>query len=470
MMSTPMWSSLEYTRITAKEVIWKLEKIPWVKSVATTIGRSDADAHASWVNSAEFEIHIDTDIIEKKKIESDIQSVYDTYKWKVLFSLGQPITHRMQELSSWVRAPIALKLYWKDLDVLQSQAKIIVSTMEKIKWIVNAQVEQELKIPQVEIYTDRDLSLYNWVSVWVLNDELDMSFMWEVATEVLDWNERYPVIVKYDPSWRWDINTLWNTIIPTGYEKPVVLNQIATIQRTRWQNKISHDWAQRRIIISWFIKDRDVVSIVDELKSELDKVNMPSGYFISYEWDYKNQKEASKKFFIMAIFVIIWVSSILFWHFRSMMIVWQIFLDVFTAFLWGMIAVYLSWNVISTAHLVWFISLIWIVSRNWIMLISHYLHLMKVDKMEWWNEMIIKWSLERVVPVMMTALTASLALIPLLISWWATWKEFLNPLATVIFWWIIFSTIVELFIRPWIFYAFWKKAAYKSINHVKEDF
>lgn len=135
-----------------------------------------------------------------------------------------------------------------------------------------------------------------------------------------------------------------------------------------------------------------------------------------------------------------------------------------------MIAVLISGNVISTAHLVWFISLIWIVSRNGIMLISHYLHLMKVDKMEWSQELVIKGSLERVIPVMMTALTASLALIPLLIAGDATGKEFLNPLATVIFGWIIFSTLVELFIRPGIYYHFWKKASEKSLNYEKEDF
>lgn len=213
-----------------------------------------------------------------------------------------------------------------------------------------------------------------------------------------------------------------------------------------------------------------MVSIVEDIKTNVDKVKLPDGYFVSYEWDYKNQKESSQRLFIIAIFVLISVTLILFWHFRSIVLVWQIFLWVLSAFLWGMIAVVISWNVISTAHLVWFISLIGIVSRNGIMLISHYLHLMKVDKMEWSQDLVIKGSLERVIPVMMTALTASLALIPLLIAGDATWKEFLNPLATVIFGWIIFSTLVELFIRPGIYYHFWKKASEKSLNYEKEDF
>ncbi len=469
MMYAPIWSSLEYTKNMVKEVSAKVLKVKWVKSFAATVGRADADAHASGVNSSEFEIWIDTDIAKKKDIENDIQAIYDSYKWKALFTLWQPITHRLQMLISWVRAPIVLKLYWKDLDTLQTQAQNVLAAMKKTPWVINAQVEQELKVPQVAIYTDRDASLYNWVNIWMMNEQLEMSFMWMQATEVLDWNERYPIIVKYDPSWKWEMAALGNTLVPSWYEKPVTLNQLSVIQKTEWQNAISHDWAQRRIIISWFVKDRDVVSVVEDIKSNIGNIKMPDWYFVSYEWDYKNQKEASQRLFIISIIVIIWVTAILYWHFRSMLLVWQIFLDVFTAFLGWMIAIAITWNVVSTAHLVWFISLIWIVSRNGIMLLSHYLHLLKVDKMEWSEEMVIKWSLERVTPVMMTALTASLALIPLLIAWDATWKEFLNPLATVIFGWIILSTIVELFIRPWIFYAFGKKAAHDSINFSKED-
>lgn len=470
MMFAPIGSSLDYTKSITSEVSQKLSKIKWVTWVAATIWRADADAHASWVNSSEFEIHFDPTIAKKSDIANNIQKIYDIYEWKVLFSLWQPITHRMQELISGTRAPIVLKLYGKDLDTLQSQAQVILREMKKVPWVVNAQVEQEIKIPQIEIYNDRDASLNYWINIWMQNEQLEMWFMGMQATEVLDWNERYPVVVKYDPSWKWDIESLWNTLVPTWYEKLIPLNQVAIIQKTKWQNKISHDKAQRRINITWFVQNRDVVSIVEDIKTNVDKIKMPDWYFISYEWDYKNQKESSRLLLIIGIVVIISVTLILFWHFRSIVLVWQIFLWVLSAFLWGMIAVLISGNVISTAHLVWFISLIWIVSRNGIMLISHYLHLMKVDKMEWSQELVIKGSLERVVPVMMTSLTASLALIPLLISGDATGKEFLNPLATVIFGWIIFSTLVELFIRPGIYYHFWKKASEKSLNYEKEDF
>lgn len=464
MMFTPVWSSLEHTKDIVNAVTNELTKIKGVTNVVATVWRADADAHANWANSAEFEIHIDIEKRKKKDIQNDIQKVYDWYKNVAVFSLGQPITHRMQELVSWIRSPIALKLYWKDLDVLQSEAQKILQIMQTVPWVVNAQVEKEQKIPQIAIYMDRNNSLNYWVNVWMLSENLEMAFMGMQAFEIIDWNERYPLIVKFDPSWRWDMNTLGNTLIPTSYDKQVTLNQLSEIQRTKWQNTISHDGTQRRILIYWFVKDRDVVSIVEDIKSKIEKQWLPEWYFVSYEWDYKAQKESSQRLMIIGLVVLMAVCVVLYWHLRSWNFVWQVLLSVVTAFLGWMIAIKLTWNVVSTAHFIWFISLIWIVSRNGIMLISRYIDLMKHENMAWWKDLVIRWSLERVVPVMMTALTASLALVPLLLAWDATWKEILNPLATVIFGWLIFSTLIEMFIRPGIFYRFSEKSIQHSID------
>lgn len=155
---------------------------------------------------------------------------------------------------------------------------------------------------------------------------------------------------------------------------------------------------------------------------------------------------------------------VLFWHFRSLMLVGQILLSVVVAFLGGMLAVVATGNVLSTAHFVGFISLIGIVSRNGIMLVSHYLHLMKHDGIPWSPELVIRGSLERVVPVFMTALTAALALLPLIVYGPAMGKELLFPLATVIFGGLVFSTMIELFLRPGLFYAFGENGAEKALK------
>lgn len=463
MMFTPNGSSIEYTKAVVNEVTEKILKIPGVKHFASTIGRAEADAHASGVNSAEFEMLIDTEKAKKEDIERDILKVYKEYEGKVLFSLGQPITHRMQQLVSGARAPIVLRLYGKDLDILRLQATNILSVMQKVPGIVNAQVEQEERVPQISIDVDRNVATTYGINIGMANEALETGLMGMQAAEVLDGNERYPLVVKFDPDWKGDLRALGNLLVSTASDTPITLSQYAAIRRTDGQNRISHDGAQRRILITGFVQDRDVVSAVEELKTKVSTLGIPAGYFVSYEGDYQAQQEATKRLSLIAIFVLFSVIMVLFWHFRSLMLVGQVLLSVVVAFLGGMLAVLVTGNVLSTAHFVGFIALIGIVSRNGIMLVSHYLHLMRVDKMEWSPELVIRGSLERVVPVLMTALTASFALLPLIVSGPAMGKELLFPLATVIFGGLVFSTAIELFLRPGLFYAFGKAGAEKAL-------
>ena len=421
---------------------------------AATIGRADADAHASGVSSAEFAIRIDG-IRRHADIEKDIQTIYDQYAGRVVFSLGQPITHRMQMLVSGVRAPIVLRLYGPDLDVLQTQGQKILAAMKSAPGVVNAQVEQELKVPQIGIYPDRDAMLLYGINGGMLGDRLETGFMGMSVGEVQDKNERYPLVVKYDPQWRGDTATLGDTLVPTASGRPVTLSQVATVQRTTGQNTISHDNAGRRLVITGYVlSGYDVVSVVEGIRSRIDQLRIPEGYTVSYEGDYQSQQQASRQLLFMGVLVLLGVVTILYWHFGSIVIIGQIMLEVVIASLGGMLAIRLTGNVVSTAHLVGFISLIGIVSRNAIMLISHYIHLYQKEGTPWGHDLIIRGSIERIVPVMMTALTASLGLIPLLIGGDATGKELLSPIATVIFGGIVLSTLVELFIRPGLFYRY----------------
>ncbi len=304
-------------------------------------------------------------------------------------------------------------------------------------------------MPQIGIYPDRDAMLLYGINSGALGDRLETGLMGMSVGEIQDKNERYPLVVKYDPLWRGDTNTLGDTLVPTVMGRPITLSQIATVQRTTGQNTISHDNAERRLVITGYVlHGYDVVSVVEGIRSYVDQLHIPEGYAVSYEGDYQSQQQASRQLLVMAILVLLGVATILYWQFGSWVIIGQILLGVVVAALGGMIAVRLTGNVVSTAHLVGFISLIGIVSRNGIMLISHYIHLYREESVPWSRELIIRGSIERIVPVMMTALTASLGLIPLLIGGDATGKELLSPIATVIFGGIVLSTLVELFIRP----------------------
>jgi len=233
---------------------------------------------------------------------------------------------------------------------------------------------------------------------------------------------------------------------------------------TQGQNKISHEATQRRLVISAFVQDRDVVSVVEELKTKITALQLPTGYFVSYEGDYQSQQAASRELALMGVLVLFGIFAILYWYLKSINLTLQIMLSIPTAFVGGMAGVWLSGGVVSTASLIGFISLIGIVSRNGIMLISHYLHLLREEGEPWSEQLVLRGSLERVVPVAMTALTASLALIPLILAADESGKELLHPLAVVIFGGLISSTILEVLIRPGVFYRYGKKAIIETSN------
>jgi len=463
MMFTPTGTGLAATNELANTVDKALLQIPGVTSSAHSTGRADQDAHDNGANSSEFQIGFRaTRQRSKREIERDIQAYFDSLQDRAAFSLGQPITHRMQQLLSGVRAPIVVKLYGKDLDELRNQANRIVKVLSGISGVKNAQVERELKVPQIGIWIDRDAAANHGINTGMATMDLETAFMGMPVAEVLEGNERYPIVVKFDPSWRGDRQALSSTLLNTNH-RPTPVSEVALVETMQGQNKISHEATQRLLTVSAFVQDRDVVSIVEELKNKVTDLHLPTGYFVSYEGDYQSQQEATRRLGFIGIGVLLGVFLVLYWYFKEVTFAFQVMLSIPAAFIGGMIGVWFTGGVISTASLIGFISLIGIVSRNGIMLISHYLHLMKKESATWSEETVMRGSLERVVPVAMTALTAALALVPLLLSADASGKELLHPLAVVIFGGLMSSTLLEVFIHPGAFYHFGKAAALRRV-------
>ena len=466
---TPLGSSLEHMRSVADDFTAKLIQIEGIENVAMTLWRAEADAHANGPNIAELEVHTNKDIRSQKDIIADVQTIADGYKWVANFGIWRPITHRIQELQSGVRAPIVIKVFGPDLDVIDGIANQILTRMENTDGIVNAQMQQEFLIPQVSIELNKKLALSYGIAWWDIIEEVEQWLLWIEISEVLDGIARYPLIVKFDPSRTNDLRSLSTLPVGENKQQPVTLWQIADIKTIQSQNTISHDNLQRRKVISAFVQWKDVVSAVEEVRQwVISNVQLPAWYRVSYEWDYASQKEANRNLMLISIVVLVCIYFVLFTVLKKHRIVSQILIDVTTAFLWGMIAIAISGNVVSTAHMVWFVSLLWIVSRNGILLIQHYMNLMENKWMAFDENLIIKWSLERVIPVLMTALTSWLWLLPLIL-WAATaaWKETLAPIAIVTFGWLMVASIIEIFLRPWVFY--WMNKGKDIIGSDKEN-
>lgn len=450
---TPLGSSLEHMRSVADSVASKVLQIEWIESIAMTMWRAEADAHANWPNIAELEVRTDTSARSQDDISADINGLWEEYKGIANLSVWKPLTHRIQELQSGIRAPIVIKIFWPELDVLDWLTEQVLSKVEWVEWIVNAQMKQERVIPQISIELDKNAGLTYGVELGEQVEQIENGLLGIELSEILDGNARYPLVLKFDPSWTNDLTSLSSLPLVVWDNKTISLWQLADVKTIQSPNAISHDNLQRRKVISAYVQGRDVVSAVEDMQSVVWDMSVPEWYVISYEWDYASQQQANRTLTLVGLAVIAGIYLVLLLVLKKHRIVLQTFLDVLTAFMGWMIAVSLSWNILSTAHMVWFVSLLGIVSRNSILVVDHYINLIKHEWMHFNTDLIMKWSLERVIPALMTVLTSWIALIPLII--WAStqaWKEVLAPIATVTFWWLIFSSIIEIFFRPWVFY------------------
>jgi Cu/Ag efflux pump CusA len=471
-ITTKPWSSLEYTLWITEKFAQELSNIEWILSTATILGRADADAHAQWSNNAEIEAELWIDISnnDKDKIFDKINTVIKEYKQYAVISVGQPITHRVEELVSWIRAPLVIKIYWPDVDKLEEYGKEILAVIEWVDGVINASLEPQTKVPSIVTIPN----LVNQSLYWINNNEvkeiIEIAVWWKEVSQIIDGQLRYPVILTYDSSLKDSVQKLsWLPVLSPNKQQ-ITLWSLTTVKESKARNMINHENGQRRIVIQWFTENRWIVDVVEDIKLKLNTMQLENGYRISYEGLYQAQQESSLLLAFVTIFVLLWICWVLYFHFHSWRIVAQLLLDILTWWLWWMIWVWLSGGILSTAHLVWFIALMGIVWRNGIMLIDHYKHLHLVEWLPWNKQTIIQWSLERVVPVSMTALSAILWLLPLVIASKDTWNEILWPIAIVTFWWLIVSTAIELFIRPWVFYHFNKAPSHKQTENEELTF
>lgn len=456
-ITTKPWSSLEYTTEVVRDFSEQLKKIPNIVSTGAILGRADADAHAQWSNNAEIEVALNLNIsnAEKDSTYQDINKLIEQYRDKAIISIGQPITHRVEEIVSGIRAPLVIKIFGNDLDILETYSKELLTIVQWVNGTLNPSLEPQTKVPAITIsplLTPLALHSMSYVDI---KDILQVAIGWKEIAQVVEGTLSYPVILTYAKNWKWTPTNLASIPIISPLGQQISLWSLVAIETTKKRNVISHDNGERRAVISGYTQGRSIVDVVDDIRERVDQNPLPPWIRISYEGLYQAQKESAKLLTIIWLIVLWALSGVLYWHFGSIKIVGQILLDVATGWFWGMIGVWISGGVLSTAHMVGFISLMGIVARNGIMLIDHYKHLFReygyIDE-----KMIIRGSLERVVPVAMTAISAILWLLPLVLGAWDAGKEMLSPIATVIFWWLAVSTAIELCIRPGIFFKYSK--------------
>lgn len=467
LLSPPGTSLTESNRIgmIAEKLILK---VPEVVSTGRRTGRAELDEHAEGVHSTEIEVELKESERPKEDVLNELRQQLAIIPG-VNVSVGQPISHRLDHLLSGVRAQIAVKLFGDDLSQLRSYAEQIEEAMNKVDGIVDLQIEKQVLIPQVRIKVKRDEASKYGLSAGEVTEILETAYNGTVVSQILDGQKTYDMIVRFDDKYRDDIDQIKFTLIdtPTGVKIP--LSTVADVLEDKGPNIINRENVQRRIVIQANVSGRDLGSVVEEIQKKIDAdVKLPSGYFITYGGQFEAQQSASRLIMILSLFSFAAIFLVLYMHFKSARLVIQILLNIPLALIGSVIAIYLTGGVMSIASMVGFVTLTGIASRNGIMMISHYLHLIKEEGEAFTKEMVIRGSLERLVPVLMTASVAGLGLIPLILAAGEPGKEILFPVAVVIFGGLISSTLLDMVVTPTVFFKFGKKAVDKYLKASKE--
>ena len=439
--------------------------IPEVKSVARRTGRAELDEHAEGVHSSEIDVDFKTVGRPRDIVLDDIRAKLGAIEG-VFVGVGQPISHRLDHLLSGVRAQIAIKLFGPELTTLRSKAAEIQRAIKGTEGLVDLQVEQQVLVPQVKIQLLRSEAAKYGIVIGDLATMLETALNGHVVAQVLEEQRTFNVYLRFDDRSRADIELMKTTtmkVMPDGTR--VLLGMVADVFESTGPNIINRENVQRRIVIQANASGRDLDSLIAEVRARITQsVRLPDGYFLEFGGQFESQQKASRLILILGTLSLLGIFIVLYGHFKSGFITFQIMLNIPMALIGSMIAVYLSDRVFSVATLVAFITLCGIASRNGIMMISHYLHLMKYEGEKFSREMVIRGSLERLVPVLMTALTAALALVPLVLSKGEPGKEILHPVAVVIVGGLFSSTLLDMVLTPTVFFHFGRRSAERALK------
>ena len=432
--------------------------VPEVVSTGRRTGRAELDEHAEGVHYTEIDVDLEESERSREEILEDLRGKLAQIPG-IVINVGQPISHRLDHLLSGVRAQVAVKLFGANLGVLRATAADIEATLARVPGVVDLQIEKQVLIPQVKITLDRGRAQLYGIRVGKLAELLETALNGRVAGQILDGQRTFDLFVRYGEASRRDVAAIRDMLVDTPTGEKVPLSLLADVREAKGPNIINRENVRRRIIVSANVSGRDLGSTVADMQAAVAAMNLPPGYSVSFEGQFQSQQEATRLIAILSVFTLATMFLLLYSHFQSVMIVAQILLNIPLAFIGGLALTWVMVGTVSVATLVGLITLAGIASRNTIMMISHYLHLMQHEGERFDEQMIIRGSLERLVPVTMTALVAGLALIPLVLAAGEAGKEILYPVAVVILGGLLSSTLLDMAVTPAVFFAFGRRAA-----------
>jgi CzcA family heavy metal efflux pump len=429
-----------------------IAQVPEVIQVGRRTGRAELDEHAEGVHSAEIDVDLRRSDRDREAIMADIRQRLSVLPAQV--AIGQPIGHRLDHLLSGVRAQVALKIFGDDTDTLRGLAEGLRSRLAEVPGLVDLTVEKQVLIPQITVRLNHErasqLGLSPGEAIRVLQALTDGAH----GAQIIDGPRRYELVLRLPDAQR-SPQDLARTLIDTPAGR-VPVSAFASVEETDGPNQIGRENGRRRIVVYANTDGRDMGEIIQAVRGQVAAQDLPPGYFISLEGQFQAQEQATSLIALLSLVSLAMIVLVLYTRYRSMVLAAIIMANIPLALVGAVVAMWIAGVNLSVASMVGFITLAGIATRNGILKISHYLNLCRLEGEAFGQAMIVRGSLERLTPVLMTALVAAFALTPLLLAADAPGKEILHPVAVVIFGGLISSTLLDTLLTPVLYWRFGK--------------
>ena len=433
----------------------ELLAIPEVNTTSRRTGRGELDEHSQSTNSAEIDVNFTLTNRTKDEFMADVRARLAAIPG-IATTVGQPLGHRIDHMLSGTRASIAIKLFGTDLSRMYMMGNRIKTSISGIEGLVDVNVEQQTETPQLQIRANRNMLAQYGISIEQFNKFVSLAFSGEKLSEIYEGQRSFDLVLKLNDNYTGSIDKVKAALIDTEDGGKVPLEEVAEIVSVGGPNSISRENVQRKMVVSANISGRDLESVVNDIKANIERdIELPEGYRIEYGGQFENAEAATRTLVLAFIAAVVVIFLLLYIEFKNTALSGIILLNLPLALIGGVFAIFVTSRIMSIPAIIGFITLFGIATRNGILLISNYQH--RLGDSSSLRETVLKGSLDRLNPILMTALTAALALIPMIINGDKSGNEIQSPMAVVVLGGLITSTLLNIYVIPIVYEIFKKR-------------